>query len=344
MIRKSIILILLIIQVFSFAEDAVTTKLSLDVMGAYYLGSQGGYNAEGGFAPPTYEVLDLSPSVPLLDPGRPVGSSWGGAEAKVALNYVMKFPFLVGDGALMSGNNLAVKFSGELSPVSINALAATTLTPIAFLNFTLGLKGGTGWAIGFNGLGKNLPGVNNESAQEEPFSGLVYEIFASGVFQFDLAALVPGDWNHVVVLAEGKVIYKAFTNAGPNEAWVWEADSGMNFNGFWFKGSYFLGYQMPIVLNTAGFLVETSQYIDTDNVERSKSSLADWNSAFMAMRFGPLFNFALTENMSLAVLPQFKYDRKFTNATAGNRYFEYREFEAGFVYFDRIAFSYSLSL
>ena len=67
-----------------------------------------------------------------------------------------------------------------------------------------------------------------------------------------------------------------------------------------------------------------------------------WGSDFMQIRFGPLFNFALTENMSLALLPQFKTARKYTDATIGNRYFEYRECESTYLYLERLAFLYAL--
>ena len=92
------------------AEESVETDLSLDIMGAYYPGNQEGYQLEGIFASPSYSVIDLEPSVPLLDPGRSIGSSWGGAEVKAALNYSIKFPLLQAEGALFSDNNLTMKF------------------------------------------------------------------------------------------------------------------------------------------------------------------------------------------------------------------------------------------
>ena len=336
------VILFLLITVALFSADTMESTLSLNIQAAYYLGSQFGYNTEGTFAPPIYEVLELTSSYPGLDPGREIGTTWGGAEVKTVLNYSFKFPFLVRDGVLFKDNNVTLNFAGELSPVSVNALAKVAVSPIAILNFALGAKAGSGWAIGFNGLGKNIPGVNYDDAQQEPFSGMVYELFTTATFQFDVGAIVEGDWTHVVVVIEPKIMYIGFTNAGLDEAWVWEADEGMNFNGFLYKGTYFLGYQMPLVLDTVGILLETTQYIDTHNVERSTSSVADWNSAFIQMRIGPLFNIRFSETMSLAILPQFKYDRKYTDETIGNRYFEYREFESGFFYFDRIALSYSL--
>jgi hypothetical protein len=98
---------------------------------------------------------------------------------------------------------------------------------------------------------------------------------------------------------------------------------------------------MPLVLNLVGVLLETEQ-----NIGRVKnlSTMDDggWGSDFIFLRFGLVFNLKFSEKSSLALIPQFKTERDYTDATVGNRYFGFRDYEKTFVYFERLAFSYSL--
>jgi hypothetical protein len=339
----SCFLLLLVIQSFAAEENELTSSLQFNLMGSYIFGHQGGYEIDGWFAPVSYEVMDDLAHT-ANDPGREIGTTWGGAEAKAVISYMMKMPFLVGEGPLFSDNNVSLKCSGELSPVSVSIVTEFSFTPAAIFTFTFGTSIGTGWTLGFNGLGRNLPGGEYTAPQEEPFSGVVYALWLSGTFQFDLGAVIPGDWTHIVMQVNPRIMYMAFTGAQDDEAWIWEADSGENFNGFRYIGTYFIGYLLPLTIDTVGFLVETEQYIDAHNVERSQSAPADWNSAFVRTRFGPLFNIAITDTMNLALLPQFRTARKYTDATIGNRYFEYREYERTYVYFERFAFMFVVDI
>jgi len=347
---RLLIIICIVILLFQFIshadENNIKHSIDFSVMGSYKLGHLSGYNLDGVFDFPSYDVINLPESTydELKDPGRSIGSSWGGAEIKVLLNYGLSFPFLVGEGPLFSGNNIEVNLTGELSPVSLAGGASITFTPIALIKLSIGASAGTGWAIGFNGLGRNIEGIEKDSPQEESFSGIVANLWASGTLQFDLGAVIPGKWTHVVMQVTPKIRYLVFTGADDDTAWVWEADEGENFNGIKYTGTYFIGYLMPLVLDTVGILVETEQYIDADSVKRSKSADADWKSDFMRVRFGPLFNFVLSNKMSLALLPQFRTAKKYTDNTIGNRYFEYREYESTYFYFERLAFFYNIKL
>jgi hypothetical protein len=320
----------------AYADEGIETKTSINAVGAYYPANLAGYGSTG-FAPPDYST------VPGGAGQRDLGSSWGGAEAKASISRSWTIPALRGEGALMSGNNLALDATGEISPVSLNAVFSATLTPIAFLQFYAGAGIGTGWSLGFRGLALN-PADDNQEFEDKPFGGAVWRAWCGGTFQFDFAALVPGEWNHVVILASPSVEYKAYTGAGADQAWLWEADSGMNFNGLKFKASYFLGYQMPIMVNTIGFLAETEEWLDPVRNRATMASAGGWGSDFLSLNFGPLANLSLGEGSSLAVLVQFKTARDWSDATTRNRYFENRDYEGGYLYFNRIAFSYTLVL
>jgi hypothetical protein len=190
-------------------------------------------------------------------------------------------------------------------------------------------------------------GINNAGVKEaRNFGGVVYRAWVSGTFQFDLAALFPGGWNHVVVLASPKIQYQAFSGASADQAWVWEADSGMNYNGVKLTGSYLLGYQMPLVLDLAGFLLQTECYLGAvrERAPSDGSKAMKWGSDFNYLTFGPLFDFRIDDRSTIAILPQFKTGIKWTGASAMDKDFTARDYQEPYLYFYRLAFDYSLEL
>ncbi len=314
------------------AAQVSAGDLSLNFLAAYYIPNLAGYQSSG-FAPATYIPVEGGAGQ------RSLGSTWGGAEAKVAFSYSDSMPFMVGEG-LMAGNNLKGKATLELSPVSINTVGQVSLTPIAFLVFDAGASLGTGWTAGpFQGLGLN-PADNNAEINLTPFGGLVWKVWGAGTFQFDLASLMPGEWNHVVLAATGKLEYRAYTGAGAKDAWLYEADAGENFNGAKFYGTYILGYQMPLMVNFLGFMAESEEWIG-DVRDYSPMASGGWGSDFRYWQLGSLTNFQLGKNDSLLMLVQFRMARDYTDATTRNRSFETRDFEAPYWYFNRIALSYT---
>jgi hypothetical protein len=339
------IFIMIILSTTALADE-VERYTSLSVEGAYYLPDNKGYGvSDGGFAPITYspEPLPTGYSAPTAeDKGRDLGSSWGPAEIQFLLTHRIRVPFLVGSGALTSGNNVTFSFTGALTPVSTRLESRVNLTPIAFLDFFAGAMIGTGWDIGlFNGMGLNADGTGNpESAS---FQGVVTESWIGGTFQFDLAAVVPGDWTHVVTLISPKLQYAWFSGADKGEAWMWEADKGENFNGLMFYGTYFLGYQMPLALDTIGVLMETEQNLGYVK-DLDTGDLGDWGSEYVQVTISPVFGFTLSDSSTLAVLFQFRRERKYDDTTVFANYFRNRDQIGTYWDFYRIAFSYGLKL
>ncbi len=309
-------------------------KTSLELQADYLFPNYAAVDA-GGLVPIAYGIYN-----PASATQRSVGSTWGGGELKAILDYKLAFPALVGAGPLTSGNNLALDFAGQFSPVSLNANFEATLTPIAFLKFAAGAGLGTGWDVGFVGLAM----INSTGAYDsQSFGGLVYRAWLEGTFQFDLAAVMPGEWNHVVVLAAPKIQYQAYSRAGDDQAWLWEADPGMNFNGLKLTGSYLLGYQMPIALNMVALLLQTEGWLGSVR-DRSIGASGGWGSDFTYLTFGPLFNVSMDDRSSIAILPQFKTGIKWTQGSTTLLDFQQRVYEAPYVYFYRVAFDYTLKL
>lgn len=108
----------------------------------------------------------------------------------------------------MKGNNVNFSCALEISPVTFASQFGISFTPIAFLNFSTSAKVGTGWEfIGIQGHGNYISSETGFMPYAS-LNNLYYEYKLSGLFQFDLAAIVPGDWNHVVTMATYDFIYK----------------------------------------------------------------------------------------------------------------------------------------
>lgn len=313
-------------------------RTSLEIQADYGFPNHEAVDEAGGFAPIAYGKLGDPAS------GREVGSAIGNPEVKVSISRAISFPAFAGEGSLTKNNNLALSLACELSPVSLNANVQATLTPIAFLELSAGAGAGTGWelsAMGAVGLGMNDAGT----IEARDFSGCVYRAWAGGSLQFDLAAVLPGEWNHLVLLASPRVIYQAYSKASSNQAWTWEADKGMNFNGLKLAGNYLIGYQMPLALDLAGFLLQTEGWLGSVRDRApSEGGGANWGSDFTYFTFGPLFDFKLGDASSIAVLPQFKTGIKWDAASAMEKDFRKRSYEGSYTYFYRLAFDYTLKL
>lgn len=236
-------------------SDVVNRSTSFKIEGAYYFDDNKGFDVKNsGFAPISYTPEELPAPLPPPDAGRDLGSGWGSAEIQVILNHRIRIPFMTGDSLLTADNNIALSIGGALTPVSARLELGTTLTPISFFNISAGTMLGTGWDIRlFNGMGLNADGTG--APESASFQGIVIILKDRGTLQFDLGALVPGEWIHIVALANQRIEYSWFSGADRSEAWMFEADKGENFNGFKLYGSYFLGYQMPLVLDMAGVLL-----------------------------------------------------------------------------------------
>jgi hypothetical protein len=350
---KHILVLLCLLLIFPslVLSDGADRSTTFSVEGAYYLPDNKGYGvSDGGFAPITYSPEPLSGTyIPIgNDDGRDLGSTWGPAEVQFLVTHRIKIPVLAGTGALTSDNNVAFALTGAVTPVSARLETQVTLTPIAFLNVFAGAMIGTGWDIGlFNGMGLNADGTGTpESAS---LQGIVSESWLGGTFQFDLAAVVPGEWTHVVALVRPKLQYAFFSGADKEEAWMWEVDKGENFNGFKYLGTYFLGYQMPLPLDTpldtVGLLVETEQNLGYVK-DLDQSDVGTWGSDYVQITVSPIFNFLLSDSSSLTVLFQFRREQLYdeSNDSIFANFFRNRDAVGTYWDFYRIAFSYTLLL
>lgn len=248
-------------------------------------------------------------------------------EAKLSFIQQFKFPFLQGSNPLTEGNNINLMLRGEISPVSMNGILGVVWTPIAFFEFNMGGRVGSGWyleALNAKGIGINYAdGAGKAKLDSSPFDGLLWGAWTGGTIQMDFAALFPGDWNHVVFQTYHEINYKGYSRAKNFDSWYYEADAGENCNGFNYYGNFVLGYQMPLspVLNMIALLTEMDLYLyDTPN----RSS---WGDERIRWTFSAIYNFIITKQFSFAVITQLRTMRNYKELDWEELYYRNRSID-----------------
>jgi len=322
---------------------------------AYYPDNHKGYPEGGGFLWPSYSPLDpaddgdwtgggLYGGADSDDPRvRKLGSGWGAVEIEGYYRFRATMPFLAGDGPLTSGNNLRFVVKPVLTPVSLHVENEVHFTPIAFLVLSGGISLGTGWPLDFlnlHGLALNTQ-ANIEDTEVSGFAGHYY---LGGTFQFDLAAVVPGEMNHVVVQATAKARYMHYSKAEDMEAWYWRTE-GDNFNGWEYRGDYALGWMAPWKVNFLGIVAEHRFWLSKDIRESSTIDSGGWGSDFHKWRFGPAANIDLGDGHGLTVVLHFKNGLYYTPETVYSRWFmDWDATGDKYVKIDRLALAYSWNM
>lgn len=246
-------------------------------------------------------------------------------ELKSSFRHSVKIPALTGDSALTAGNGFKLTGGADVSPVSVNAVCEVRFTPIAFLEFVAGGSVGSGWNIPIaDGLRKNERGSGYESnLTGGAFDGLVVSAKGGALFQFDLAAIFPGEWNHVVFQTYHAAQYRALTSASGGESWLYEADAGENRNGWLYYGNYFVGYKMPKAVSLVGLLVEEELYLyDVAGGEAWGDDISRWV-------FGPLVNATFSDTLQGSLLVQARTMRNFTDETKDRGFYQDRRVQGG---------------
>jgi hypothetical protein len=253
-------------------------------------------------------------------------------EAKLNYTHRIGIPFLQGDNPLTSGNNIGVALTAEVTPISLNGIVNAVWTPIAFFNFQLGGRIGSGWnmelfGMPLNGIGLSVENAsNNRETDGGAFDGIHWRAQAGATIQFDMAAIFPGDWNHVVMQSYHEINYKGYSKAQAGESWFFQTDAGENQNGFNYYGNLLLGYQMPIFLNTVGLMAEADQYLyDTPNGEQWGDNMTRWTFSVATM-------YTITEQFSAQLIAQFRTRRNYiqgeeSSKELGDLYYRNRDLD-----------------
>jgi hypothetical protein len=243
---------------------------------------------------------------------------------KLGFTERFNFPFLQGEGPLTENNNIGLALTAEISPISLNGIAEVVWTPIAFFQLTAGGRIGSGWNLELfgteiYGIGLNRPDTAGKAEHNgQAFDGLLWKAQTGAALQADLAAVFPGDWNHVVVRSYHEINYKGYTRAKANESWYYENDDGENCNGFNYYGNFLIGYQMPIFFNMAAFLTEMDLYL-YDTPDRDK-----WGDDKIRWTFSGIFSFTLTKQINLTLIAQFRTRKNYQESNWKDLYYRNR--------------------
>lgn len=273
----------------------------------------------------------------------PVTGAFSGLEFRVvpSYSYTIFTPF--SNNSLVSGNNVKIKAALELSPVSVCPSVSVSFTPIAFLVFSVGSKIGSGWTfapMNVNGMASYDFSTHSYKALS-PFSSLYHSVWFEGLFQFDLAAIKPGEWNHVVFVASCKPFYEGISEGGENGTpWLWQG-SGENVNAWQYYSNIILAYQMPLIVQTVGVQTELESFYQTDSFA---PQYASWNPTFTTVSINPLVNLQFSKNHNLIIQLGFSSRRSFTSDSSSADNDLQKNFEGREWYFKRLALSYSFLL
>ncbi len=249
-------------------------------------------------------------------------------EMKLSFTERFSFPFLQGESPLTADNNIGLALTAEISPISLNGIAEAVWTPIAFFQFAAGGRIGSGWNLNLfggdiYGIGLNRPDASDKAEHDGgAFDGLLWKVQTGGAIQFDLAALYPGDWHHVVARSYHEINYRGYTRAKDNESWYYENDDGENCNGFNYYGNLLIGYQMPLFFNMAALLAEADLYL-YDTPARDQ-----WGDERIRWTFSAIFAFTITKQIDLAVITQCRLRRNFQESNWQDLYYRNRTIDS----------------
>jgi hypothetical protein len=228
----------------------------------------------------------------------------GGASFGVLQDFV--FPLGHGSNPLTQNNNITLNFGVNISTVSFNLFSQTIWTPLPFLKLYGGIKAGTGWnyedmfSNPQNGMGiyrhEGAGGVDGSG-----FDGIVWKAHIGTMFQFDFAAINPGDWHHVIIITNNEIQYQEFTKVKDGEYWYYHEipNDGFSQNSFNYYFSGILGYQMPIFIDFTALVYEITVPFYNPYSCKNLSSTDPEHSLTLLTRFkiNKHFNIALMTNI-----------------------------------------------
>lgn len=231
-----------------------------------------------------------------------------GLQETLGAKFIIPTPF--GESFLFRDNNVSLGANLIVSPVTMMPAFSVSFTPIAFLNLSAGAAIGTGWSL-FGGTFEGFLGHDGkgEYKQFEAFRTWLCQFWGNATLMFDVAAVCPGEWNHIVALASFDFRYWGVVGEhGDIAVFKWQNTANLA-QGTRFDINLLLGYQMPIKLSMVGINLEWSGYFKGD--EAFGKEYEDFNGNFVQMDINPLAQIAFTKKDTLTVMLNFSSRRSF---------------------------------
>ena len=225
------------------------------------------------------------------------------AQALVGVTQSFKVPFMQFDNPLTKDNNINFKIGAEITPITTEGKFNITWTPIAFLELYTESRIGSGWKLTNELLGTAINENNGGKTNKTPinFSNAVYSFALGGAFQFDLGAVIPHDWSHVIFKTDHYALYKAMTGVNSETSWLYQADYGENRNGWRYMSSYVIGYKLPLFLDLIAMKIDVEKKLFA-----SPKGLDNkvWGEDLFLTTFGPIINFNIKKDYNIMLLVQ----------------------------------------
>ena len=240
-------------------------------------------------------------------------------QALVGVTQSFKVPLMQFDNPLMKDNNINFKIGAEITPITTEGKFSITWTPIAFLELYTESRIGSGWKLTKDLLGIAINEDNGGKSNYIPlnFSKAVYSFALGGAFQFDLGAVIPHDWSHVIFKMDHYALYKAMTGVNSETSWVYQADSGANRNGWRYMSSYVIGYKMPLFLDLIAMKIDVEKklFASPKGLDNKK-----WGEDLFLTTFGPIINFNIKKDYNIMLLAQWYTYPVYKNEVEGSFY------------------------
>ena len=313
--KKTVSAFLIFISIcgFSFAQEK---SLSLTTDFAYY---------------------PASAMIPGGDHFAKISGPYSGIEACSTLNASYKINTPLGEHWLVKDSYVCLGAAFELSPVSVRPKVSVEFAPVPFLVF----RAGGSLGLGFNYLG--LEGVaeyNPKTREFETLSGIkhpYYDLWASGTFQFDTGALIPGDWSHVILLASYSTVYMGLAGLEKGDIFEWQCGK-FKACGLAYEAQGIIAYQMPLALKFAGVMTKVAGYYDGAVYGDYDKN---FDGDFAEISISPVLQFTLGEKDELTTLLDFSSRRSFESEIKKNSDILYSRKTGREWYFKRLAISWT---
>ena len=256
----------------------------------------------------TREIPDMS-GYPLTN----TNFSNIGYAAKVCYSnpFDLEADFFYIDTIKGASGTLETKLTGALTPVTASAAFDYTYTlPLPLFQLDGGLLAGSGWPLpGYgNGIGMQSNFYDNSIQtnvySQELLTKQYLRFYAGGAIQYDLASIIPGEWNHLQFRVYQELYYQYFLGA-TNDNEVYEYDNVPDkLKNMRYYASYYVGYEMPFFLHRIGFMFETD--LDVYHYGDSTVASGGWGSDFVYETLGFIQTFAFDKagNVTLDFMVQ----------------------------------------
>jgi len=213
----------------------------------------------------------------------------------------------LGEHWLLSDANVVLSGGCELSPVSICPQLSVGFQPLPFFAVKGGGSVGLGWNYSdFEGLCK-LDKEKKKYESLSPFNHPYYDFWGEATLMFDTGELIPGDWNHVVMLASFKALYSGIAGIERHDIFEWQCTKN-KVAGAQYEVTGLLAYQMPLILSMTGIMYTAEgHFYGTDYGEFNKNYCGD----FITHTIAPVLQFDVTEKDELFCMFAFSTRRNF---------------------------------